>query len=122
MKNKLSYLPFFLLIVFGLVHYGCEEESDEICELIPKIEYCQAPDLATACCTENECYYEYEGKTYRFKDGDKEGEDKAMADLIADMCGIEDDGNQSVVLEMKTRLKAQTDRLLIEARASVICN
>lgn len=113
MKKKIFYLPLILLGIFGAVQYGCQEEDEEICESFDA--NCDAPDLATTCCTDDVCYYEYNGKKY-------EDTEAGMADLIADMCGTGDTQATNVsVDEIKHKLKSQTKRLMAEARAAVIC-
>ena len=108
------FLPIMMLALFGAIQYGCEEEADEICQSFDA--QCNAPDMAITCCTDAECYYEYEGVSYP---NDQEG----MADLIAAMCGTdEEDETTASVIEIEARLKAQTQKLLAEARSDAICN
>jgi hypothetical protein len=111
MNKKIYFIPIVLLAILGAVQYGCKEEADEICQSFSA--ECGAVDMATTCCTDAKCYYEYEGKLY---DNDAEG----MEDLIADMCPADNETSASVV-EIKSRLKSQTEELIAEARASVIC-
>jgi len=111
MKKKIYFIPLMLLIILGAVQYGCKEEADEICQSFDA--QCGAMDLATTCCTDDKCYYEYEGERY-------ENDAAGMQELIAVMCDTNDETSASV-LEIKSRLKAQTEELIAEARASVIC-
>ncbi|PWE00135.1 hypothetical protein [Marinilabilia rubra] len=113
MKKKIFYLPLILLSILGAIQVGCQEEDEEICESFDA--NCDAPNLATTCCTDDVCYYEYNGKKY---------EDTASGEteLIADMCGTGETQAVNVNTEdLKMKLKSQTKRLMAEARAAVIC-
>lgn len=110
MKKKIYLLPAFLLALLGAVHYGCEKEAEEICQSFDA--QCNSPELATTCCTDDQCYYEYDGKRY---ENDADG----MEDLIADMCGTDDE--QTATAKIEARLHEQTRKLMAEARASMIC-
>jgi hypothetical protein len=112
MKKKIYFLPLALLALFGTVQYGCQEEPEEICESFDA--QCGAPIPATSCCTENNCYYEYDGEAYP-------DTDEGTANLIADMCGGDDEQTSAKVFSIKEELKAQTQRLLAEARADAVC-
>jgi hypothetical protein len=112
MKKKVFYLPFILLAILGIIQFGCNDDDGEICESFDA--ECDATDLATYCCTDNTCHYEYEGKTY-------DNSDSGMEALISDMCGISDKQTNAKVMEIKARLKARTEKLLAEVRSSVIC-
>ena len=111
MKQKIYFLPAILLILLGALHYGCEEEADEICQSFDA--QCDSPELATTCCADDQCYYEYKGKKY-------ENDAAGMEALIADMCGTDDETTAGIV-QIEARLKEQTQKLMAEARASVIC-
>ncbi len=109
--KKVYYFPLLLLVILGAVQYGCKEEADEICQSFDA--QCGSAVPATTCCTDDECYYEFNGKKYA---NDADGMDA----LIADMCGT---GNETSASSrgIKERLKVQTLELMAEARASVIC-
>ncbi len=109
--TKIYFVPLLLLTILGAVQYGCKEEADEICQSFDA--ECGSLERATTCCTDNECFYEYDGE--RYKD-----DDEGMKELIAVMCNTDDDTSASVI-EIKSRLKAQTEELIAEARASVLC-
>ncbi len=113
MKTKIYFLPAMLLFLLGAVQYGCEEEADEICQSFDA--QCDSPQLATTCCTDDQCYYEYNGKKYK---NDADG----MEELIADMCGSDDQQTTASVAKIEARLNEQTQKLMAEARASIICN
>ena len=117
MKKKMYYLPLILLALFGAIQYGCQEEADEICEQTPpedvKNEQCKdVEESFTTCCTDNECYYLYKGERY---------ETNEMLQLITEMCGPQEDETSASVIEIEAKLKAQTQKLLSEARADAIC-
>jgi hypothetical protein len=113
MKKKVFYLPLILLAILGSIQFGCSDDDDgEICESFDA--QCDAPDLATYCCTDNTCHYEYKGKTY-------DNSESGMDDLIADMCGISDKQASAKTEEIKALLKAKTEKLFAEVRSSVIC-
>jgi len=113
MKKKLFYLPLVLLSILGAIQYGCQEDEEEICESFDA--NCDAPDLATTCCTDDVCYYEYNGEKY-------EDTDAGMAQLIEDMCVTGETQAVNISTEdIKLKLKSQTKRLMAEARAAVIC-
>ncbi len=109
MKKKFFLLPLLLLGMFIAVQYGCETDPDEICESFNPPR-CNAPEDATVCCDDNECYYTYKGKNYP---DTAEG----MEDLIEEMCGV-GANVQSIIAS----LNEQTKRLLIEARSCSTCN
>lgn len=101
MKKKIYLLPAFLLALLGAIHYGCEKEAEEICQSFDA--QCNSPELATTCCTDDQCYYEYDGKRY---ENDADG----MEGLIADMCGTDDE--QTATAKIEARLHRQTQKLM----------
>lgn len=57
MKNILRYA---LILLFPLALVSCNDDDDETCEqdeICPNVE-------VTVCCTDDECTYEYDGRTY----------------------------------------------------------
>lgn len=60
MKKTAFYLQVFLLGLFLTFTSGCETTPLESCE---QDEIC-AGKIVTACCTELECYYEFNGVKY----------------------------------------------------------
>lgn len=60
MKKAKIYLPFFLIGLFFAFVSGCETTPTESCE---QDEICTGKTV-TACCTDNNCYYEYNGVEY----------------------------------------------------------
>jgi hypothetical protein len=60
MKRATFYLSVLLLGVFLAFVSGCSTTPEETCE---QDEICTGKTV-TACCTEAECYYEYNGVKY----------------------------------------------------------
>jgi hypothetical protein len=60
MKRTAFYLSTLLLGIFFVFISGCSTTPEETCE---QDEIC-AGKTVTACCNENECYYEYNGVKY----------------------------------------------------------
>ena len=72
MKRAKIYLPIILLGLFIAFIPGCATTPEESCE---QDEICTGKTV-TACCTDTNCYYEYNGVEY--------GDDKeSMAKLAA---------------------------------------
>ena len=112
MKNKIYFLPALLLIMLGAIQYGCKEEADEICQSFDA--ECNSPELATTCCTDDQCYYEYNGERY-------ENDAAGMEQLIAAMCGTDEEQATASTQSIQLRLEKQTQKLMAEVRASMIC-
>lgn len=60
MKKTAFYLPAFLLVLFFAFISGCETVPQETCE---QDEICVGKSV-TACCSDSNCYYEYNGVQY----------------------------------------------------------
>ncbi len=60
MKSIKNYLPLILIGLFIAIIPRCTTTPEESCE---QDEIC-AGKTVTACCTETECYYEYNGVQY----------------------------------------------------------
>ena len=60
MKKAALYLPFLLTGIFLIFISGCETTPAESCE---QEDICVGKSV-TACCTENNCYYEFNGVKY----------------------------------------------------------
>ncbi|HKJ78848.1 MAG TPA: hypothetical protein VKA10_04910 [Prolixibacteraceae bacterium] len=118
MKTKLIAL--LILGIFGLS--SCTEtESDE---------FCNNPDAtcpddteieATSCCTDQDCYWLYNGNQY-----DCNGQDcnTAINTIVASACAS---ATAEIDVEIKdydllrAQMQSVTDKLLIEARAASGC-
>ena len=110
MKKSLLLIPVILFGVLFFLTYSCEKDPEEVCESFDP--ECGAPEPATVCCTDNICYFTYQGKRYDCEDEDCED---GQAELIEDMCGV------AVAIDVKaikTKLHALTMQLLQEARSS----
>ncbi len=114
MKTKL----FFIMMLAMLAFVGCtEEESDEFCSN-PEAA---CPDLtainASACCTSASCYWTYLGTDYPCKGTDC-GSVRTV--IISDACvaGVNLKSWDGDLAALDAQMKAVTDRLLAEARAS----
>jgi hypothetical protein len=60
MKKTIFLLSAILLGIAVTTWYSCETDPEETCE---QDEICEAK-FVTACCTDNECVYKYNGKEY----------------------------------------------------------
>jgi hypothetical protein len=60
MKKATFYLPVFVLGLFLIFISGCVTTPEESCE---QDEIC-AGKTVTVCCTDTNCYYEYNGVKY----------------------------------------------------------
>lgn len=111
MNKKLLLLPLMLLITLVIVCVSCELDPLEECESFDA--ECGAPDDATACCDDDQCYYTFNGTKYQCNGTDCTD---AAVKLISAMCDT--DGSASVQ-EIKILLNAKTLKLLEQARSSI---
>ncbi len=118
MKTKLFALC--MVSVFALMSCS-EKESDEFCDN----PGAQCPDSSTieasSCCTDQNCYWVYNGKTYNC-DGDDC--DDAIDAIVASACASAsakiDVSSRDYVL-LKAQMQAVTQKLLVEARQASGC-
>lgn len=97
MKKSKIYLPFILLGLFVAFISGCETTPVESCE---QDEICVGKTV-TACCSESECYYEYDGIQY--------GDDKESLAALAVALGCTQTSAASFnddIIDLTLRLKA----------------
>lgn len=118
MKTKLVTL--LTLIMFALVSCS-EKESDE---------FCSNPDAscpddsaieATSCCTDQECYWVYNGSNYNC-DGDDCS--AVINTIIASACASAYADFDLEVKDfdlLKAQMQAVTNKLLLEARGASGC-
>ena len=108
MKKSLFIVPLAIIGIIMLVAISCEKDPEEICESFDA--ECGAPELATVCCTDDICYFTYQGKRYDCED--EECSD-GMEELLQDMCGVALAVDKK---NMQVRLQELTHRLREEAR------
>ncbi len=121
MRTRLT--AFFILVMFGLFGFvSCTElESDEFCS----DPDAKCPDTsaieATSCCTDQECYWLYNGKKY---DCNRQDCSAAINSIVSSACASAY-GNIDVTIRdydiLRAQMKAVTDKLLLEAREASGC-
>ncbi len=124
MKTKLFAL--ILLVITVCISCEKDEESDEFCNN-PQATCPDDTELdVTACCTDQGCYWTYNGKDYDCSDTGGDACKSARAQILDIACANSSAANlkstQQSFAELNARLKAVTDKLLIEARACAACN
>ncbi len=118
MKTKLTLL--FTLLVFVLASCS-DSESDEFCENPDaKCEDNTAIE-ASSCCTDQDCYWMYNGVKY-----DCDGEDckEAIDAIVTSACVSASAGFDVEIKDygfLKAQMQAVTSKLLIEARSASGC-
>lgn len=100
---------FYLLsaVLFGMlvtIWYSCETDPEETCE---QDEICENK-FVTACCTENECVYKYNGKEYSEDQIDQLAEDLGCASAVGVLKSGSQEEDLSAVVE---KLKALMSRV-----------
>lgn len=115
MKIKL----FFAISLAILLLAGCSEtESDEFCE--NSSEICPVDNStiqATACCTDQDCYWVYENNNYNSVDALLNvacPAPSAYFDLNKDLSNAD-------IENLRARLQAVTSELMIQARQAAAC-
>ncbi|WP_430935448.1 hypothetical protein [Saccharicrinis sp. 156] len=121
MKTKL----FVLMLMTSWVCFSCaEEESDEFCSN-PDAE---CPDGGpsidvNACCTDQSCYWTYNGEDYNCEGTDCSG---AYDIIIVNACAVgalaDLKSSDTRFNALKAELESVTQKLLLEARACAACN
>jgi hypothetical protein len=121
MKTKLT--AFFILVIFGLFAMtSCTELiSDEFCN----DPNAKCPDTsaidATSCCTDQECYWLYNGRRYECN-----GQDclTAINSIVSSACASAY-GEIDITIKdyeiLRAQMQAVTDKLLLEAREASGC-
>lgn len=117
---KTKFLTLIVLALFGLV--SCIElESDEFCN----DPNAQCPDTsqieATSCCTDQSCYWLYNGKKYECNGQDCSA---AINSIVSSACASaigEIDLNIRDYDILRAQLQAVTDQLMLEAREASGC-
>lgn len=110
----------FAIVATLLIFSGCSTTvSDEFCE--NSSETCPVDNStiqATACCTNQDCYWTYAGNNYNSVDA-----------LLQVACpapsGYFDVSNDLTNVDMenlRAQMQAVTDRLLVEARQAAACD
>ena len=107
MKKTISLLSVILLGILVTIWYSCETDPEEICE---QDEICENK-FVTACCTEDECVYKYNGKEYTEDQLGQLAEDLGCASVKALKSGSDD---LSGVIE---KLKALMSRVQESTKA-----
>ncbi len=119
MKTKVL---FTIVIAIFFLSSCTETTSDEFCQ----DPGAQCPDLssidATSCCTDQSCYWLYDGTQYNCS-----GEDcsAAINQIIASACVSASsyfDLSDANYENLRAQMQAVTNQLLIEARAAAGCN
>lgn len=118
MKTKLALL--FTVSIFMLV--SCTESESE--------EFCNNPDAkcpdtstieATSCCTDQECYWVYNGNQYNCNGDDCSA---AIDAIIASACAsayADIDISIKDYDALRLQMQIATDKLLLEARGASGC-
>lgn len=121
MKTKLTALIILVIFaLFGLV--SCTELLSE--------EFCNDPNAkcpdtsvidATSCCTDQECYWLYNGSKYNCNGQDCS---QAINSIVSSACASAYAGIDITIQDfdiLKAQMQAVTDKLLLEAREASGC-
>lgn len=114
MKIKL----FFAISLAILLLAGCTEtSSDEFCE--NSSEICPVDNStiqATACCTDQSCYWVYENNNYNSVDALL-----TVACPVSAFLDINNELSNNDIENLRARLQAVTSELMIQARQAAAC-
>ncbi len=118
MKTKIIVL--LLLGIVGLV--ACTEPvSDEFCS-DPNASCPDTSELeATSCCTDQGCYWLYNGVKYECDDTDCSS---AINSIVASACASASAGIDTSIKDydiLRAQMQAVTDQLMLEARGASGC-
>ena len=86
MKKAFLLLSIVFLGLLLTTYYSCETDPEETCE---QDEICENK-FVTACCTEDECVYKYNGKEYTEDQLGQLAEDLVCASVKALKSGSDD--------------------------------
>lgn len=95
MKKTIFLISFVLLAILVTTYYSCEKILEEICE---QDEICEGK-FVTACCTEDECVYKYNGKEYTEDQLDQLAEDLGCASAVGVLKSGSQEDELSAVIE-----------------------
>jgi hypothetical protein len=104
MKKTIFLLSVVFLGFLATTWYGCEGGPEETCE---QDEICEGK-FVTACCTENECVYKYNGKEYREDEIEQLAIDLGCGTAVVGLKSGSQENDLSGVIE---QLKALMDRV-----------
>jgi len=110
MKKTIFLLSFVLLAILVTTYYSCETDPEEICE---QDEICEGK-LVTACCTENECVYKYNGIEYTEDQLDQLAEELGCASAVGVLKSGSQEDELSAVIE---KLEALMSRVRESCKA-----
>jgi hypothetical protein len=99
MKKTFYLLSVILLGILVTTWYSCEAVPEETCE---QDEICENK-FVTACCTENECVYKYNGKEYTEDQIDQLAEDLGCGtSAVVLKSGSQENDLSGVIGQLKT--------------------
>jgi hypothetical protein len=107
MKKPIYIISVVLLLLFTTTWYSCELVPEETCELD---EICQ-DKFVTACCTENECVYKYQGKEYTEDQLDQLEADLGCGTAMALKSGGLSDDSSAVIEQLKALMERVKKRI-----------
>ncbi|MBN1597839.1 MAG: hypothetical protein JW894_06055 [Bacteroidales bacterium] len=98
MNKKIILLTAIILGILITTWYSCESDPKETCQ---QDEICDG-HMVTACCTDNECVYYYNGREYTEDDLDDLAVDLGCSSVIA---AIDSESQEKALSEVIERLK-----------------
>lgn len=117
---KLKIIAFAVLGVLFLS--SCtESESDEFCENPGAVCPDDSAIEASSCCTDQDCYWQYNGQIY-----DCDGDDcqQAITAIVTSACAGSAEAqnlNAEDLAVLKLQMRTLTQRLLVEAKGASGC-
>jgi hypothetical protein len=103
MKKKIFLLSFIFLGILIATYYSCETDPEETCE---QDEICEG-QFVTACCTETECVYKYNGKEYTEDQLDQLAEELGCGAAVGVLKSGSQEDDLSAVIEKLKALMAR---------------
>jgi hypothetical protein len=103
--KKIIYILSVVLLGIMATWYSCETDPEETCQ---QDEICEGK-YVTACCTENECVYKYNGKEYTEDQLDELAEDLGCGSASGVL--IKSGSQEYDLSDVIEKLKALMDRV-----------
>jgi len=110
MKRTIFLLSAVLIGILVITYYSCESDPEETCY---QDEIC-TDKFVSACCTENECLYKYNGKEYTEDQIDQLAEDLGCSSAVGILKSGSQEDDLSAVIE---KLEALMSRVRKNCKA-----
>ena len=106
MKKRVFFLSAILFGIYAITWYSCETDPEEVCEQENNI-CAEQTEPVTYCCSEGDCYYQFNGQNYTDNELDQLAEDLGCAVAIVLLKSGEEVKDYSEVIAKLEALRAR---------------